>query len=90
MSQKVETEAIFGKTEEPKPHESSKQGSVIMGPRPYNRFLGNPPPGVTPEQAFKEENGYDWIEELSITQMRDRLIKLQVENNQLKQSQKKT
>ena len=33
---------------------------MATNPLPYNRFLGNPPTGLTPEQAFEDEMGYPY------------------------------
>ena len=62
--------------------------TVLLGPRPYNRFLGNPPTGKTPEEAFKDENGYDWLVEMSAQPYVDKMNRLEVEITQLQASKK--
>ena len=62
--------------------------TVLLGPKPYNRFLGNPPIGKTPEEAFKDENNYDWLVEISAQPYADKVNKLEAEITQLQASKK--
>lgn len=57
--------------------------TVLLGPLPYNRFLGNPPAGETPEKAFEAEMGYPWLVQLNMQPVLDKLQQLEVKNKDL-------
>lgn len=83
MEQKQkEVEQVFGTKTGTK--ESAGSIEVVLGPRPYNRFLGNPPANQTPDEAFEAETGYAWIQEINLQPLRDSINKLIIENNDLK------
>lgn len=56
---------------------------LLLGPRQYNRFLGNPPAGSTPDEAFGNEMGYPWTVELDASSLLDKVNNLEAENTQL-------
>lgn len=56
---------------------------VLMGPLPYNRFLGNPPIGVTAEEAFKAEMGYDYLVQFNAQPVLDKIHQLESKNADL-------
>ena len=63
--------------------------NLLLGPLPYNRFLGNPPKDRTPDECFKEEMGYEWIATLDtqafrskVDQLNAQVTKLQAEVSQ--------
>lgn len=49
-------------------------------PVPYNRFLGNPPAGMTAEQAYEAEMGKPWQAEQLDS---DKIKELEVKNAEL-------
>lgn len=61
----------------------SDTNTVLLGPLPYNRFLGNPPVGMTPEDAFKAEMGYEWLVQVNAQPFLDKINQLETKNNEL-------
>jgi hypothetical protein len=56
---------------------------VLLGPRAYNRFLGNPPSGMRAEEAFQAEMGYPWQVELNAAPLLAKVDALEVQKKEL-------
>lgn len=57
--------------------------NLLLGPLPYNRFLGNPPKDKTPDECFKEEMGYEWIATLDTQAYRSKVDQLNAQVTKL-------
>lgn len=64
--------------------EKQNPDAVLLGPIPYNRFMGNPPAGTTAEEAFEAESGYPWLVQLNAHPILDKINKLEASNKELK------